>query len=189
MRKIISFFTISGLIATVSLGLETITKCSQEEFTVSGRVESIENCTLNLREPNGEIFNVAAKSDKLEGIEVGDQVVVHDAGGGGEVFIKKIGKAETKQKTQLKTITPTEGIITGEITLLGERMLNVKEDNTQIEYEFTASPDKLRNISTGYRVEVKAIDGKVLSIISLGLPMRAESEFYQKWKVIEKPQG
>ena len=188
MRKIITFVTAGGLVATACLGLSTITKGSQEEFWISGKVETIENGMINLREPNGDIFNVAAKSDKLEGMEVGDRVVVHDAGGWA-VSIKKIGKAEMKQQAKQIAVTPTEETITGEVTQVGERMLKVKEDNTQTEYVLAASPDKLRDINTGYRIEVKATDGKVLSLITLGLPTQAESEFYQKWKVIEEPQG
>lgn len=91
MRKIITFVTALGFIATASLGLATMTKSSQEEFTVSGKTVAIEDGILSLREPNGEIFNVAAKRDKLEGIEVGDRVVAK-VEGGWAVSIKKTGK-------------------------------------------------------------------------------------------------
>jgi hypothetical protein len=188
MRNIITFVTTCGLIATACLGLATITKGSQEEFWISGKVETIENGMINVRDPNGDIFNVAAKSDKLEGIEVGDRVVVHDAGGW-VVSIKKIGKTEMKQEAKQIAVTATEETIIGEVTLVGESTLKVKEDNTQTEYVLAASADKLRDINTGYRIEVKATAGKVLSLITLGLPAQAESEFYQKWKVIEEPQG
>lgn len=188
MRKIITFVITWGLIATAGIGLSTITKGSQEEFWISGKVETIEDGMINLREPNGDIFNVAAKSDKLEGIEVGDRVVVHDSGGWA-VSIKKIGKAEMKRQAKQIAVTPTEETIIGEVTQVGERMLKVKEDNTQTEYVLAASPDKLRDISTGYRIEVKSTAGQVLSLITLGLPTQGESEFYQKWKVIEEPQG
>lgn len=99
MRKIITFVTIWGLIATASLGLATMTKSSQEEFTVSGKAVAIEDGILSLREPNSEIFKVAAKSDKLARIEVGDRVAVRVAGGWA-VSINKIGKAEMKQHTK-----------------------------------------------------------------------------------------
>lgn len=188
MRNIITFVTTCGLVATAGLGLSTITKGSQEEFWISGKVETIENGMINLREPNGDIFNVPAKSDKLEGIEVGDRVVVHDTGGWA-VSIKKIGKAEMKQQSKHIDVTSSEETIIGEVTLVGDRTLKVKEDNTQTEYVLAASQDKLRDIDTGYRIEVKATDGKVLSLITLGLPTQAQSEFYQKWEVIEEPQG
>ena len=77
----------------------------------------------------------------------------------------------------------------GEVTLVDERMFIVKEDVTQATYELTASPAKLRALNTGYRIEVTATDGKVLSLTILGMPMQAESEPYQKWKVIKPPEG
>ncbi len=79
--------------------------------------------------------------------------------------------------------------IIGEVTLVDERMFILKEDVTQATYELTASPTKLRALNTGYRIEVTATDGKVLSLTILGMPIQAESEPYQKWKVIKSPEG
>jgi len=76
----------------------------------------------------------------------------------------------------------------GEVTLVDERMFILKEDATHATYELTASPAKLRALNTGYRVGVTATDGKVLSLTILGMPMQAESELYQKWKVIKNPE-
>jgi YXWGXW repeat-containing protein len=64
-------------------------------------------------------------------------------------------------------------------------MLKVKDDSTQREYDFTASSDKLSDIKTGYRVEVRVINGRALSLIRLGMPMQSESESSQQWKVIK----
>ena len=77
----------------------------------------------------------------------------------------------------------------GEVTQVDERMFILKGDVTQATYELTAPPAKLRALNTGYRVEVTATDGKVLSLTILGMPMQAESEPYQKWKVIKNPEG
>ncbi len=77
--------------------------------------------------------------------------------------------------------------ITGEVTFVDETMLRLKEDVTQTEYELMASPNKLRDVITGYRVEVREIDGRVISLTKLGMPMQTESEPYQKWKVIRSP--
>ena len=77
----------------------------------------------------------------------------------------------------------------GEVTLVDERMFILKEDVTQATYELTASTARLRALNTGYRVEVRARDGKVLSLTILGMPTQAEFEPYQKWKVIENPEG
>jgi hypothetical protein len=189
MRKIITFVTIWGLITTASLGLATITKGSQEEFAVSGTVEGIENGVISLREPNGEVFNAAPRSDALlQGIEVGDRVVVKIEGGR-VVSVKGIGKAEMKQRTKYETFAPTEKDIIGEVTLVGENVLKVKEDDTQMEYTLTASSGKLEGVSTGYRVEVKAVGGKILSLTMLGMPTQATSAPDQRWMVIKEPQG
>ncbi len=184
MRKIIAFTTILSLITIPSLCL------AQDEFTISGRVEGLENGILSLREPNGEIFNVAAKNSQLGGIEVGDSVVVR-VSGGWATSIVKTGKAQMRQQTKHVTATtvvaaPTE--IIGEVTLVGDRILKVKDDSTQMEYEFTAPPDKLSDIKTGYRVEVRAINGRVLSLIRLGMPIQSESESSQRWSVTKYPE-
>lgn len=76
--------------------------------------------------------------------------------------------------------------IIGEVTLVGENTLKIKEDTTQTEYELTASPAKLKELNTGDRVEVKTANGRVLSLTMLGMPMNAQPEPYQKWQVIEE---
>ena len=79
--------------------------------------------------------------------------------------------------------------IIGQVTLVDQNMLKIKEDLTQTEYSFNASRDQLKNVSTGYRAEVKTDNGKISSLIVLGMPMKAEPEPFQKWKVIKYPQG
>ncbi len=65
MRKIITFATILGFIATLSLNLTTTAKESDDnKFKVSGRVMAIENNNvIRLQEPNGQTFTVVAKKD------------------------------------------------------------------------------------------------------------------------------
>ncbi len=87
--------------------------------------------------------------------------------------------------TILKTnpATSPETII-GEVTHVSDSMLTVKEDMSQIVYEFNASPDKLKDVKTGYRVEVETANEKVPSLTVLGMP-QADAELYRKWdKVI-----
>ncbi|MGE5443031.1 MAG: hypothetical protein ACM3SR_00305 [Ignavibacteriales bacterium] len=76
--------------------------------------------------------------------------------------------------------------VIGEVTLVGENTLKIKEDTTQTEYELTVSPAKLKDLNTGDRIEVKATDGRVFSLTMLGMPMNAQPEPYQKWKIIEE---
>ena len=100
MRKIIAFATILVLIATASLGLAAVKKGSQEGLTVSGKVVAIENGIVSLREPNGQIFKVAATSDKFKGIKIGDRVVIKDVKGW-VVSINKIRKEGGKKLYQV----------------------------------------------------------------------------------------
>lgn len=72
----------------------------------------------------------------------------------------------------------------GDVTYVDLTMLKINEDITQTVYTLSASPNQLKNIQPGYRVEVKAVSGRVLSITVLGIPMRSKPEPYQKWKVL-----
>jgi len=76
--------------------------------------------------------------------------------------------------------------IVGEVTSIDEGNINIKEDSTQEEYEFRASPNKLRDVQTGYRVEVKTANGKILSLTVLGMPSQAGVTPSQKFKVIKQ---
>jgi hypothetical protein len=79
--------------------------------------------------------------------------------------------------------------IIGRVTLVGKDTLMIKEDNTQRVYNLEASRSVLDKVSTGYRVEVTTADGKVSSMIILGMPMQAEPQPYQTWTVIKYPDG
>jgi len=85
--------------------------------------------------------------------------------------------------TNLYAQSSPETII-GDVTYVDLTMLKINEDVTQTVCTFSASQNQLKNIQPGYRVEVKAISGKVLSITVLGIPMQSKSEPYQKWKVL-----
>ncbi|HWP91569.1 MAG TPA: hypothetical protein VNN20_05170 [Thermodesulfobacteriota bacterium] len=78
-------------------------------------------------------------------------------------------------------------IIIGQVTMVGDRMLRIKEDGTQREYELRATPGQLVNVISGYRVEAKTTDGNLSSLTILGMPMKAAPEPFQKWTVIIKP--
>jgi hypothetical protein len=108
MRNKTLFVAVLAFIVTASLGLATMSKGSQEEFTVSGKVLSIEDGILSLKGPNGETFNIASKSDKLEGIEAGDRVVVREAGGWAVSIHKMqqtVMKPHAKQKIEENATT------------------------------------------------------------------------------------
>jgi len=74
--------------------------------------------------------------------------------------------------------------IIGDVTYVDLTMLKINEDVTQTVYTLSASPNQLKNIQPGYRVEVKTVSGKVLSMTVLGIPMQSKPEPSQKWKVL-----
>jgi len=78
--------------------------------------------------------------------------------------------------------------IIGEVTLVSSDTLKIREDGTQIEYELKASPDKLKDVISGYRAEVKTANGSISSLTILGMPMKAEPQPFQKWTVIKYPE-
>ncbi len=103
MKKIIVSVTFLAFMATASLGLAATKMSSHEGVWISGKVAAIdENGVLSLREPNGKIFRVAATSDKLKGIQVGDRVVVKDVKGW-VASIKETGKRTAKKPNKSTT--------------------------------------------------------------------------------------
>ena len=86
-------------------------------------------------------------------------------------------------RTNLYAQSSPETII-GDVTYVDLAMLKINEDITQTVYTFSASPNQLKNILPGYRVEVKTASGKVLSLTVLGIPMQSNPEPYQRWKVL-----
>ena len=90
-------------------------------------------------------------------------------------------KHQTKQVAANAVGSPE--IIKGEVTIVGDDMIIVKADMSRREYEFNASPDKLKDVETGYRVEVETANEEVSSLTILGM-QRADAELYQKWRKV-----
>jgi hypothetical protein len=87
-------------------------------------------------------------------------------------------------------------ILVGEITMIGNGVIKIKEDATGVEYQLIAPPNKLisinephNRVTIGQRVEANVSSERVLSLEILGMPMKAKSEPFQKWKVIKYPEG
>src|SRR3989304_514239 len=99
----------------------------------------------------------------------------------GGVSLFATWKKQTKQVAENAVDSPE--ITIGEVTLVGDAMLIVKEDMSRREYEFNASPDKLKDVKTGYREEVVTDNEGVSSLSILGMP-RADAELYQKWNKV-----
>jgi hypothetical protein len=125
MRKIITFATFLGFIATLSLNVTTTAKGSEDEFQIAGRVTAIENDVIKLEEPNGEIFTVAAKNDEqLEGIRVGDMVSVKYQDGRVD-SIKEIKGDEMRKYAKRTSVIPVE--IEGQVTKISGNTLTVTD--------------------------------------------------------------
>lgn len=90
------------------------------------------------------------------------------------------------KETAVAAIPNLSGTVIGQVTLVDQGTITIKEDSSQTEYELRSSPDKLKDISPGYRVEAKAINGRVLSLTVLGMPMQAQPDPSQKFEVIVK---
>jgi hypothetical protein len=89
-------------------------------------------------------------------------------------------------ETTVAAIPNFSGTVIGEVTSVDQGMITIKEDASQTEYELRASPDKLRDVSQGYRVEARAIKGRISSLTLLGMPMKAQPEPSQRFKIIVK---
>jgi copper chaperone CopZ len=86
----------------------------------------------------------------------------------------------------ITAIPNLSGTVMGQVSSVDQGTITIKEDTSQTEYELRASPDKLKDVSPGYRVEAKAVNGRVLSLTILGMPMQAQPDPSQKFKVIVK---
>ncbi|MER3446191.1 MAG: hypothetical protein C4291_04830 [Candidatus Dadabacteria bacterium] len=89
-------------------------------------------------------------------------------------------------ETAVAAIPNLSGTVVGQVISVDEGTITIKEDSSQTEYELRASADKLRDISPGYRIEAKAINGRVLSLTVLGMPMQVQPDPSQKFEVIVK---
>jgi copper chaperone CopZ len=86
----------------------------------------------------------------------------------------------------ITAIPNLSGTVMGQVSSVDQGTITIKEDTSQTEYELRASPDKLKDVSPGYRVEAKAVNGRVLSLTILGMPMQAQPEPSQKFEGVVK---
>lgn len=110
--------------------------------------------------------------------------------GGKTINMTIVGSEETstprKPNETVVAIPDFSGTVIGEVTSVDQGKITIKEDSSQTEYELRASPDKLRDVSQGYRVEARAIKGRISSLTLLGMPMQAKPEPSQRFKIIVK---
>ncbi|MGI9553785.1 MAG: hypothetical protein ACR2NC_02585 [Thermodesulfobacteriota bacterium] len=75
--------------------------------------------------------------------------------------------------------------IVGTVTLVGDKVVLVKDDSGQI-YSFSAPQSKLENVNTGYRVAVKERNNKLVSMEVIGVPAEAKPAIIEIKKTIIK---
>ncbi len=72
---------------------------------------------------------------------------------------------------------PSNNII-GTVTLVGDNMVKILDDNTGIELDYRISDSQEENLTTGYTVELQTVNGKVVSYTVLGIPENVEQIVY-----------
>ena len=60
--------------------------------------------------------------------------------------------------------------ITGEVTLVGDNVVRIQDNSGQV-YNLQAAQSKLKDVSTGYRVQATEKDGKLVNIEVIGVPV------------------
>jgi plastocyanin len=185
--------TIIGEVTLVGQGtLKVKEDTSQTEYELTASPDKLKGVNTGYRveakTANGRVLSLTVLGMPTQAEAEPFQKFVVTKQGGQITNLRMEGKPTSGEPNEVSIVTAgsSPGTIIGEVTLVGETTLKVKEDTTQTEYELTASPDKLRDISTGYRVEVKTTNGRVLSLTVLGMPMKAETEPSQRFTVIKQ---
>ncbi len=73
--------------------------------------------------------------------------------------------------------------ITGEVTLVGDNVIRILDDSGQV-YNLYAVQSKLKDVSTGYRVQATEKEGKINSIEVIGVPVVAKPTVIIKKTII-----
>ena len=80
------------------------------------------------------------------------------------------------------TASPMQ-VITGEVTLVGDNVVRIQDNSGQV-YDLHAAQSKLKNISTGYRVQATEKNGKLVNIEVIGVPVVAKPTVIIKKTII-----
>ncbi len=216
MKKILELTLMFAFSATLVFSIRLNVNAQSSPETIIGQVTLVGETTFKVREDFTKTeYELTASPDKLKNVTTGDRIEAKAANGkvlsltilglpmeaqpepsqrftvtkqAGHIIGIKIEETSTGEPNESAVVTGSDipETIIGKVTLLGERTLRVKEDITQTEYELTASPDKLKDVDSGYRVEVKTANGRLISLTILGMPEKAQPEPSQKFKIIVK---
>ncbi len=184
--------TIVGEVTSIDEGTIKIKEDStQEEYELSASPSKLREVQTGYRVEakivNGRVLSLTvlgmpsqagvAPSQKFKVIKQGGKTINLKIEGSEEI------SSPRKPNETIVAIPNLSGTVIGQVDSVDEGMITIKEDSSQTEYELRASPDKLKGLSPGYRVEAKAVNGKVLSLTVMGIPMQAQPEPSQKFKV------
>jgi hypothetical protein len=216
MKKILELTLMLAFSAALVFSIKLNVNAQNSPETIIGQVTLVGETTFKVREDFTKTeYELTASPDKLKNVGTGDRVEAKTDNGrvlsltilglpmkaqpgpsqrftvtkqAGHVIGIKIGETSPGEPDESAVVTGSDipETIIGIVTLLDERTLRVKEDITQTEYELTASPNKLKDVVSGYRVEVKTVNGSLVSLTILGMPAKAQSEPSQKFKVMIK---
>ena len=73
--------------------------------------------------------------------------------------------------------------VTGEVTRVGDNLVRIQDNSGQV-YNLQAPQSKLKDISTGYRVQATEKDGRLVSIEVIGVPVVAKPTVIIKKTII-----
>jgi len=73
--------------------------------------------------------------------------------------------------------------ITGVVTLVGDNVVRIQDNSGQV-YNLQAVQSKLKDISTGYRVQASEKEGRLVAIEVIGVPVVAKPTIIIKKTII-----
>lgn len=188
--------TIVGEVTSIDQGIINIKEDStQEEHELRaspGKLRDIQTgYRVEAKIANGGVLSLTVLGTPTQAEAASSQRFKVIKQGGQTIKLKIEGTEETSipsktNETAVAVIPNLSGTVIGQVTSVDQGIIAIKEDSSQTEYELRASPDKLKDISPGYRVEAKAFNGRVSSLTVLGMPMQAQPASSQKFEVIVK---
>jgi hypothetical protein len=188
--------TIVGDVTYIDQGTINVKEDStQEEYELRASPSQLRNVQTGYRveakTANGRVLSLTVLGTPTQTEAISSQRFKVIKQGGQTIKLKVEGTEEKStpykpDKTPVAAIPNLSGTIIGQVASVDQGIITIKEDTSQTEYVLRASPDELQDISPGYRVEVKAINGRVSSLTVLGMPMQAQPEPSQKFEAIVK---
>jgi hypothetical protein len=184
--------TIVGEVTSIDHGTINIKEDStQEEYELRASSSQLRNVQtgyrVEVKTANGRVLSLTVlgmptqsqitSSQRFKVIKHGDQTIKLKVEG-----TEEKSTFNKPNETAVAAIPNLSGTVIGEVTSVDHGTINIKEDSSQTEYELRASSDILKDVIPGYRIEAKAINGRVSSLTILGMPMQAQPEPSQKVK-------